>query len=62
MTLDDVKLKVYPLGIISSNLAWRIAAKLGKPAPYRGYAMDLENGQMLCALPDHQFEIKPLVK
>lgn len=51
----------YPLGNVTDNKAWKIAATLNKPAPYRGYALDLRNGQMLvCDKRDGKtiFEIK----
>lgn len=41
--------KQYKLGKITNNYAWVIAKRLGptKSPPYRGYVLDLENGQQL---------------
>jgi len=49
--------KLYPLKEIAFDRAWSIAGKLGKPAPYRGYALDLQNGQLLTHRLDGKFEV-----
>lgn len=41
----------YPVGQVSRNYAWLVAKRLGKAAPYRGYALDLRNGQILTCPP-----------
>lgn len=49
-------------GIVSHDRAWAIAGKLSKSPPYRGYALDLGNGQLLVCRPDGQFEVRDEVK
>lgn len=50
--------KQYPVGEVSKNRAWTIAGKLGKAPPYKGYALDLENGQILVNQIDGKFFIR----
>lgn len=52
-----MKTKQYPVGEITKARAWTIAGKIGKPPPYKGYALDLENGQLLGHNPDGKFVI-----
>lgn len=44
-------LKTYPIGQVTNNYAWIVAKRLGKRPPYRGYALDLQNGQRLVCPP-----------
>lgn len=50
--------KEYAVGKITTNYAWVIAKRIGKSPPYRGYSLDLGNGQMLVNPPQGGFEIR----
>jgi hypothetical protein len=53
--------KTYPAGPITVAQAWQIAHAIHKAPPYRGYSLDLGNGQMLVHFTGQKgFEIKDI--
>lgn len=44
--------------VITIDEAWEIAKKIGELPPYRGYMLDLHNGQVMTCEPDGKFRIE----